>query len=376
MNMEITTEKIKEALEFVIEPDLKKDIIALDLVANIKSEDNKISFDLQINNPAMHNKKRMIEACELHLNRILESTVELDINISPIPKATETPKSDKALPNVKNIIAIASGKGGVGKSTVTANLAVALAKKGYKVGLIDADIYGPSMPLMFNVEHEKPMPIEVDGKNRIQPVESYGVKLLSIGFFADTNQAVVWRGPMATRALTQLFTEANWGELDYMLIDLPPGTGDIHLSLVQTVSVTGAIIVSTPQKVALIDARKAIGMFNLEQINVPVLGMIENMAYFSPAELPDNKYYIFGKEGLKNLAEEHNLPLLGEIPLVQSIREAGDAGRPAILQETTLQATAFSNFADNVVKATEKRNDQLAPTQKVEITNMDGCSTN
>jgi len=374
--MEITTEKIKEALEFVIEPDLKKDIIALDLVANIKSEDNKISFDLQINNPAMHNKKRMIEACELHLNRILESTVELDINISPIPKATETPKSDKALPNVKNIIAIASGKGGVGKSTVTANLAVALAKKGYKVGLIDADIYGPSMPLMFNVEHEKPMPIEVDGKNRIQPVESYGVKLLSIGFFADTNQAVVWRGPMATRALTQLFTEANWGELDYMLIDLPPGTGDIHLSLVQTVSVTGAIIVSTPQKVALIDARKAIGMFNLEQINVPVLGMIENMAYFSPAELPDNKYYIFGKEGLKNLAEEHNLPLLGEIPLVQSIREAGDAGRPAILQETTLQATAFSNFADNVVKATEKRNDQLAPTQKVEITNMDGCSTN
>ena len=373
--MEINTDKIKEALSFVIEPDLKKDIIALNLVSNIKSNDNKISFDLQINNPAMHNKKRIIEACELHLNRILGTKVELDINIIPIQKNPEN-KSNKVLPNVKNVIAIASGKGGVGKSTVTANLAVALAKKGFKVGLIDADIYGPSMPLMFNVENEKPMPIEINGKNMIQPIESYGVKLLSIGFFADTNQAVVWRGPMATRALTQLFTEANWGELDYMLIDLPPGTGDIHLSLVQTVSVTGAIIVSTPQKVALIDARKAIGMFNLEQINVPVLGMIENMAYFTPAELPDNKYYIFGQEGLKNLAEEHSLPLLGEIPLVQSIREAGDAGRPAILQETTPQAIAFSNFANNVIEATEKRNNHMAPTQKVEITHNDGCSTN
>ncbi|MCO6499402.1 MAG: Mrp/NBP35 family ATP-binding protein [Vicingus serpentipes] len=374
--MNITTDKIREALSFVIEPDLKKDIIELNLVSNIKSDANKISFDLQINNPAMHNKKRVTEACELHLNRILKTPIDLDINITPITKAPETPKSNKALPNVKNIIAIASGKGGVGKSTVTANLAVALAKKGYKVGLIDADIYGPSMPLMFNVENEKPMPIEINGKNLINPIESYGVKLLSIGFFADTNQAVVWRGPMATRALTQLFTEANWGELDYMLIDLPPGTGDIHLSLVQTVSVTGAIIVSTPQKVALIDARKAVGMFKLEQINVPVLGMIENMAYFTPEELPNNKYYIFGKEGLKKLAEEYNLPLLGEIPLVQSIREAGDAGRPAILQETTPQAIAFSGFADNVIEATKKRNNQIAPTQKVEITNMNGCSSN
>lgn len=376
MDMNITTDKIREALSFVIEPDLKKDIIELNLVSNIKSDANKISFDLQINNPAMHNKKRVTEACELHLNRILKTPIDLDINITPITKAPETPKSNKALPNVKNIIAIASGKGGVGKSTVTANLAVALAKKGYKVGLIDADIYGPSMPLMFNVENEKPMPIEINGKNLINPIESYGVKLLSIGFFADTNQAVVWRGPMATRALTQLFTEANWGELDYMLIDLPPGTGDIHLSLVQTVSVTGAIIVSTPQKVALIDARKAVGMFKLEQINVPVLGMIENMAYFTPEELPNNKYYIFGKEGLKKLAEEYNLPLLGEIPLVQSIREAGDAGRPAILQETTPQAIAFSGFADNVIEATKKRNNQIAPTQKVEITNMNGCSSN
>lgn len=374
--MSFEEKEILKALSFVIEPDLKKDIVELNLVSNIKSEDNKISFDLQINNPAMHNKKRVIEACELHLNRVLNASIEVNANISPIPKAPETPKENKILPNVKNIIAIASGKGGVGKSTVTANLAVALAKKGYKVGLIDADIYGPSMPLMFNVEDEKPMPIEVNGKSMIKPVECYGVKMLSIGFFANTDQAVVWRGPMATKALTQLFTEAHWGELDYMLIDLPPGTGDIHLSLVQTVSVTGAIIVSTPQKVALIDARKAIGMFNLKQINVPVLGMIENMAYFTPEELPNNKYYIFGKEGLKDLAEQHNMPLLGQIPLVQSVREAGDAGRPAVLQETTPQAIAFNDFADNVISQVNIRNIEKDPTKKVEITNMDGCSTN
>lgn len=374
--MSFEEKEILKALSFVIEPDLKKDIVELNLVSNIKSEDNKISFDLQINNPAMHNKKRVIEACELHLNRVLNANIEVNANISPIPKAPETPKENKILPNVKNIIAIASGKGGVGKSTVTANLAVALAKKGYKVGLIDADIYGPSMPLMFNVEDEKPMPIEVNGKSMIKPVESYGVKMLSIGFFANTDQAVVWRGPMATKALTQLFTEAHWGELDYMLIDLPPGTGDIHLSLVQTVSVTGAIIVSTPQKVALIDARKAIGMFNLKQINVPVLGMIENMAYFTPEELPNNKYYIFGKEGLKDLAEQHDIPLLGQIPLVQSVREAGDAGRPAVLQETTPQAIAFNDFADNVITQVNIRNIEKDPTKKVEITNMDGCSTN
>ncbi|MCB9360483.1 MAG: Mrp/NBP35 family ATP-binding protein [Flavobacteriales bacterium] len=373
--MNFDQKDILEALSFVIEPDLKKDIVELNLVSNIKSENNKVSFDLQINNPAMHNKKRITEACELHLNRVLKTEVTLEINITPIPKAPETPKSNKVLPNVKNIIAIASGKGGVGKSTTTANLAVALAQKGYKVGLVDADIYGPSMPLMFNVEHEKPMPVEVNGKSMIKPVESYGVKLLSIGFFANTDQAVVWRGPMATKALTQLFTEANWGELDYMLIDLPPGTGDIHLSLVQTVPVTGAIIVSTPQKMALIDARKAVGMFKLEQINVPVLGMIENMAYFTPAELPNNRYYIFGENGLKDLATEQNLPLLGEIPLVQSVRESGDAGRPAVLQENTPQAKAFMDFAENVITQVNLRNEKLDPTKKVEITNMNGCST-
>lgn len=373
--MSFEEKDILSALSFVIEPDLKKDIVALNLVSNVKSEGNTVSFDLQISNPAMHNKKRIIEACELHLNRVLETTITVNATITPIPKAPETPASNNPLPNVKNIIAIASGKGGVGKSTTTANLAVALAQKGYKVGLVDADIYGPSMPLMFNVEDEKPMPIDVNGKSKIKPVESYGVKLLSIGFFANTDQAVVWRGPMATRALTQLFTEADWGELDYMLIDLPPGTGDIHLSLVQTVPVTGAVIVSTPQKMALIDARKAVGMFNLEQINVPVLGMIENMAYFTPAELPDNKYYIFGENGLKDLATEQNLPLLGEIPLVQSVREAGDAGRPAVLQENTPQAQAFMSFADKVVEQVDRRNEELAATKKVEITNMDGCST-
>jgi ATP-binding protein involved in chromosome partitioning len=373
--MSFQEEDILKALRFVIEPDLKKDIVELKLVSNIQSVENKISFDLQISNPAMHNKKRVIEACELHLSRILNDPFELDINIIPFDQSTEITEK-KVLPNVKNIIAIASGKGGVGKSTITANLAVALAQKGYKVGLIDADIYGPSMPLMFNVENEKPSSNEVEGKLAINPVESYGVKLLSIGFFATPDQAVVWRGPMATRALSQLFTEADWGELDYMLIDLPPGTGDIHLSLVQTVSVTGVVVVSTPQKMALIDAKKAVGMFNIKEINVPILGMVENMAYFTPEELPDNKYYIFGKDGLKDLAKDNDLPLLGEIPLVQSIRESGDAGRPAIMQKDTPQAMAFNSFADNVIEAVKKRNENLCPTEKVAITNTSGCSTN
>ena len=373
--MNFQEKNILEALGYVIEPDLKKDIITLNLVSNIAVENNVVKFDLQINNPAMHNKKRIVEACELHLSKVLKTPITAEINFSAIPKAAEMPKSNKVLPQVKNIIAIASGKGGVGKSTVTANLAVALAQKGYKVGLVDADIYGPSMPLMFNVEGERPQSIDVNGRNLIQPIESYGVKLLSIGFFAGTDQAVVWRGPMATKALSQLFTEANWGELDYMLIDLPPGTGDIHLSLVQTVAVTGAVVVSTPQKVALIDARKAVGMFKLSQINVPVLGFIENMAYFTPEELPNNKYYIFGKDGLKELAEKEGLPLLGEIPLVQSVREAGDVGRPAVLQENTPQSKAFLAFADNVIEQVELRNQAMEPTKKVEITNMTGCST-
>lgn len=369
----ITHKEVLEALSFVIEPDLKKDIVSLNLVEDLTLEGNVIRFQLRISNPALHNKKRVVEACEHHIHRNLGEAFELDVTVLPLAKNNSNDAS--ALSGIKNVIAIASGKGGVGKSTVTANLAVAMAKKGFKVGLLDADIYGPSVPLMFNVEQEKPVPVQIEGKSLIQPVESYGVKVLSIGFFAGTDQAVVWRGPMATKALKQLFTETHWGELDYLFVDLPPGTGDIHLSLVQTVPVTAAVIVSTPQKVALIDARKAINMFKLDQINVPVLGMVENMAYFTPEELPDNKYYIFGKEGLKEVAQAFDLPLLGEIPLVQSIREAGDAGRPAILQEDTLQANAFASLADNVFNAINERNSTIEETKKVEITNMDGCST-
>jgi ATP-binding protein involved in chromosome partitioning len=367
----IEKETILKALSFVIEPDLKKDIIELNLVSNLSVNENTISFDLAINNPALHNKKRMEEACLHQIQRFIKEPFELKVNIKPIEKEKQNDKP-KAL--AKNIIAIASGKGGVGKSTITANIAVGLAKKGFKVGLVDADIYGPSMPLMFDVINEKPKVTKVEDKNYILPVESYGVKLLSIGFFADPEQAVVWRGPMATRALNQMFTEAYWGALDYLLIDLPPGTGDIHLSLVQAVPVTGAVIVSTPQEVALIDAKKAIGMFKLEQINVPVLGLVENMSYFTPAELPENKYYIFGKEGVKSIAEKYNLPVLGEIPLVQSIRESGDVGRPAIMQNDTPQSNAFKELVENLMEQIEIRNQKIEPTKKVEITNMNGCS--
>ncbi len=369
-------DKVIDALSYVIEPDLKKDIVSAGLVKNLQVNGNKISFDLQVSNPAMHNRRRIEEACLHHLQTKVDENVQVDINFVSLPKQTERPPQLRTiLPNVKNLIAVASGKGGVGKSTVTANLAVALAQKGYKVGLVDADIYGPSIPLMFDVDKEKPVTQAVDGKQLIKPVESYGVKILSIGFFADTDQAIVWRGAMATKALKQLILDANWGELDFLLFDLPPGTGDIHLTLVQTIPLTGAVIVSTPQEVALIDARKAVGMFKLPQINVPVLGFIENMSYFTPAELPENKYYIFGKEGVKSLSEKMNIPLLGEIPLVQSIREGGDVGRPVVLQEDTLQAKAFKQAAENLVQKVNERNEKLAPTNVVEITTMSGCST-
>ncbi|MBV6460306.1 MAG: Iron-sulfur cluster carrier protein [Flavobacteriales bacterium] len=358
--MEINKENVLQALSFVIEPDLKKDIVALNLVSEIEVKGPHLSFKVQISNPALHNRKRMEEACLHHLYRFFGEGVQATISVEALAKDSErSPELRKLLPGVKNIIAIASGKGGVGKSTVTSNLAVALAEQGYKVGLVDADIYGPSIPLMFDVYSEKPTVIEIDGKQWIEPVVNHNVKVLSIGFFADTDQAIVWRGPMAAKALVQLFRDVNWGELDYMLIDLPPGTGDIHLSLVQTVPLTGVVVVSTPQEVALIDARKAVGMFRLNEINVPILGFVENMAYFTPAELPNNKYYIFGKDGLKNLAETMQIPLLGEIPLVQSIREAGDAGRPAVLQQTTPQAIAFSNLAKNVVKVCTQKQKEL-----------------
>ena len=348
--MSITVDQIKAALSKVIEPDLKKDIITLGLVSNIQVEDNKVAFTVQISNPAMHSKKRMQEACEFALERAFGKDVKSAIAIEALPKDRD-PEVRKVLPNVKHIIAIASGKGGVGKSTITANLAAGLAKQGYKVGLVDADIYGPSAPTIFDLVGQRPKGVEKDGKTLIQPIESYGVKVLSIGFFSEPDQAVVWRGPMASKALNQLFKDAEWGALDYLLIDLPPGTGDIHLSLVQNVPLTGVIIVSTPQEVALADARKGINMFQMDGLKVPVVGLVENMAWFTPAELPDNKYYIFGRDGAKNLAESMNVPLLAQIPLIQSVRESGDIGRPAVLQENTISSKAFDEFVATFVKA-------------------------
>ena len=342
--MSFTKDAVLNALSRIIEPDLKKDIVALDLVRDIVIEGNKVSLKVEVSNPAMHSRKRMEEAVVFNLQQALGNDVKVLVDVTAL--SGERGSMRKVLPQVKHIVAIASGKGGVGKSTITANLAAGLAARGMKVGLVDADIYGPSMPLMFDVLHEKPGTIEKNGKHWIVPVESYGVKLLSIGFFAQIDQAVAWRGPMATKALEQLIKDADWGELDVLLVDLPPGTGDVHLTLTQAVPLTGAVIVSTPQPVALIDARKGIGLFRLPSVNVPVLGIVENMAWFTPAELPENRYYIFGKGGARSLAGELKVPFLAEVSLVQSIRESGDVGRPAILQKDTPAARAFSDLCD------------------------------
>jgi ATP-binding protein involved in chromosome partitioning len=345
--MELNTDNILKVLANIMEPELKKDIVSENLVRNVKVEGNEVSFELHVLNPAMHSRKRMEDACRFALERNFGKDVEVYISTKVLSKEDRSIDQRKILPGVKHIIAVASGKGGVGKSTVSANLAAGLAQMGYSVGLIDADIYGPSMPIMFDVADEKPKTKEIDGKNYILPVENYGVKILSIGFFADTSQAIVWRGPMASKALNQMFSDAYWGPLDYMIVDLPPGTGDIHLSLVQVVPLTGAVVVSTPQDIALADAKKAVGMFKLDVINVPVLGIVENMAYFTPPELPDNKYYIFGQDGAKRLAEDLSVPFLGEVPIIQSIRESGDAGRPAVLQDGTPSGEAFRGLIRN-----------------------------
>ena len=357
--------------------DFLKEIEVDDLVHNIQIMGDDVYIDMTAHSPAMHEKKKLEVAMKQAFTAEFGENINLKLKINS-PEPSEVQKNQikgKEIPGIKNIIAIASGKGGVGKSTVAANLAVTLAKMGFQVGLLDADIYGPSIPTMFDTVGEKPFSVNVNGKNLMQPLENYGVKILSIGYFSGSNQAVVWRGPMASKALQQLIRDANWGELDFLLIDLPPGTGDIHLSIVQEVPVTGAVIVSTPQHVALADVKKGIAMFTMESINIPVLGLIENMSYFIPEELPNNKYYIFGKEGAQNLARDLNIPVLGEIPLIQSVRESGDVGRPAALQEGTLVANIYKETAQNMVESLVERNTNLPPTEAVKITTMAGCST-
>ena len=374
--MNINKQQIEKALSLVKMPEGDKSIWESGVVKNIQIFGTEIILDLEITNPTLQYKKRVeVDCLKIIHDKVYEKA---DIKINTIVLKSEVKSNvikGNEIPGVKNIIAISSGKGGVGKSTITANLAVALADLGYKVGVVDADIYGPSMHIMFDLEGAVPQSITIDGKSKIKPLENYGVKLISIGFFSQANQAVVWRGPMASKALNQLIWDAHWGELDYLLIDLPPGTGDIHLSLVQSVPVTGAVVISTPQTIALADARKGVHMFQMDSINVPVLGIVENMAYFTPEELPNNKYYIFGKEGAKGLAEQMNINLLAEIPLVQSVREAADVGRPAVLQGATDIAIALTNLAKKVVEKIEQRNSEQDKTKVVKTSNTAGCST-
>ena len=356
---------IMDALAKVRYPGTGKDLVTMGMVEdNIRIDGNKVSFSLLFEKPNDPFIKSVVKAAETAILTYVGEEVDIKGNITVDAKQAARPEPDKLLPEVKNIIAVSSGKGGVGKSTVAANLAVALALQGHKVGLLDADIFGPSQPKMFNVEEARPYMVEVGGRELIEPAANYGVKLLSIGFFVNKEDAVLWRGAMASNALKQLIGDANWGDLDYFLIDLPPGTSDIHLTMVQTL----AIVVSTPQEVALADARKGISMFTGEKINVPVLGLVENMSWFTPAELPENKYYLFGKEGGKRLAEELNIPLLGQIPIVQSICEGGDSGKPVALNPDSITGQAFQKLAENVVKQIDYRNEHLDPTKRVVVT--------
>ena len=354
-----------------------ENMVASGDVTNVMTFADEVVVDITMATPALHIKKRaeadIIKTIQEKVS--LEAKVQVNITVqAPAKPSNPNLIKGKPIAGIKNIIAIASGKGGVGKSTVTANLAITLSKMGFKVGVLDADIYGPSIPIMFDLANERPLSVNVDGKSKMKPVENYGVKVLSIGFFTKPDQAVIWRGPMASKALNQLIFDAAWGELDFMLLDLPPGTGDIHLSIMQSLPITGAVVVSTPQTVALADAKKGVAMFQQESIDVPVLGIIENMAYFTPAELPDNKYYIFGKQGAKHLAEDSKIPFLGELPLIQSIREAGDAGHPVALQDGTAIEEIFIDITKNVVRETVKRNKALPATQAIQITTMAGCS--
>lgn len=371
--MKLERKDILAALETISVAGEGKNMVESGAVQNVLTFGDEVVVDIILQTPALHIKKR----AEVDIMKVIHEKVydkaKVKVNIKvEVPEKPEI--KGKAIPGIKNIIAVSSGKGGVGKSTVTANLAVTLANMGFKVGVLDADIYGPSMPIMFDVERSRPISVEVEGKSKMKPISSYGVELLSIGFFTSPDQAVIWRGPMAAKALNQMIFDADWGELDFLLLDLPPGTGDIHLSIMQSLPVTGAVVVSTPQAVALADAKKGVSMFMSESINVPVLGIIENMAYFTPEELPDNKYYIFGKEGAKNLAADLQVPFLGEIPIVQTIREAGDYGRPAALQDHSKVAEAFIELARNTVQELVQRNESLPPTEAIKITTMAGCS--
>ena len=372
--MKLDRKEILKALETISIAGEGKNMVESGAVANVITFGDEVVVDLVLSTPAMHIKKRAEDDIRKLLQEKFSSEIKVKVNIKIQTPEKANEIKGKAIPGIKNIIAVASGKGGVGKSTVTANLAVTLAKMGFKVGILDADIYGPSMPIMFDVENEKPLSIEINGKSKMKPVESFEIKILSIGFFTAPSQAVIWRGPMASKALNQMIFDAHWGELDFMLIDLPPGTGDIHLSIMQSLPITGAVVVSTPQAVALADAKKGVSMFLSEAINVPVLGIIENMAYFIPEELPNNKYYIFGKEGAKNLALDLQVPFLGEVPIVQSIREAGDYGRPAALQTGSAIETIFEEITRNVVQETVARNQNLPATEAIKITTMAGCS--
>ena len=375
IKMKLDRKEILKALETISVAGEGKNMVESGAVSNVVVFGDEVVVDLTLSSPAMHIRKRAEDDVRNLINSRFPSATKVKVNVKiETPEKPDNTIKGKSIPGIQHVVTVASGKGGVGKSTVTANLAVSLARMGFSVGVLDADIYGPSMPIMFDVEDQRPTSVTVDGRSKMNPVESYEVKMLSIGFFTQPDQAVIWRGPMASKALNQMIFDADWGELDFLLIDLPPGTGDIHLSILQSLPVTGAVVVSTPQAVALADAKKGVAMFLSETINVPVLGIVENMAFFTPEELPDNKYYIFGQQGARNLADDLKVPFLGEIPLVQSIREAGDYGRPAALQPGSALEETFTQIARNVVQSVADRNENLPPSEAVRITTMAGCS--
>ena len=373
-NLELNKKNIEDVLSQAVFTGTDEKVLEKNSLLNVQIFGDELILDFEIQNPTLQYKKKVEQTCLDLITKKIDSNLKVKFNFTVKKIQEENKIKGSPIPGVKNIIAVSSGKGGVGKSTISANLAVALAQLNYKVGLIDADIYGPSMPIMFDLVGEAPKAVEVDGKKKMRPLENYNVKMVSMGFFTQINQAIVWRGPMASKALNQLIWDSHWGELDYMIVDLPPGTGDIHLSLVQAIPLTGAIVVSTPQDIALADAKKGVNMFQMDSIDVPVVGIVENMSYFVPEDLPDNKYYIFGKDGAKNLADELGITLLAQIPIVQSLREAADAGRPAVLQKDSEISSSFINFANEVVDVIEKRNNSLPLTEAVKITNMKGCS--